>query len=41
MGVGVVRTDRQGLSDEAAGKFTAADRATLRLIHELVRKLAG
>jgi hypothetical protein len=39
--VGVVRTDLQSAEDEASGKFTAEDRATLRMIYQTVNKLAS
>ncbi len=42
MGVlGVERTDLEQSSDEASGKFTPDDRATLRLIYQAVSKLAS
>jgi hypothetical protein len=39
--VGVVRTDLQNAEDEASGKFTAADRATLRTIYQAISKLSN
>jgi hypothetical protein len=42
MGIlGVVRTDLQKTADEASGKFTPDDRATLRMIYQAVSKLSG
>jgi hypothetical protein len=42
MGVlGVERTDLEQSADEASGKFTPDDRATLRLIYQAVSKLAS
>ncbi|MBZ5632810.1 MAG: hypothetical protein LAO55_06725 [Acidobacteriia bacterium] len=42
MGIqGVQRTDLQLTSDEASGKFTPDDRATLRLIYQAVSKLSS
>jgi len=41
MGIpGVVRTDLQKTADEASGKFTPDDRATLRMIYQAVSKLS-
>jgi len=39
MGVSVVRTDLQQQADQAAGEFTADDRATLQQIYQIVNKL--
>jgi hypothetical protein len=42
MGIlGVTRTDLQQSTDEASGKFTPDDRATLRLIYQAVSKLSS
>jgi hypothetical protein len=42
MGIlGVTRTDLQQTADEASGKFTPDDRATLRMIYQAVSKLSG
>lgn len=41
MGVGVVRTDLQQSDAQAAGQFTADDRATLKQIYQLLSRLAG
>ena len=42
MGIlGVVRTDLQKTADEASGKFTPDDRATLRMIYQAVSKLSS
>jgi len=41
MGIlGVTRTDLQQTTDEASGKFTPDDRATLRMIYQAVSKLS-
>lgn len=41
MGIlGVVRTDLQKTADEASGKFTPGDRATLRMIYQAISKLS-
>lgn len=39
MGVGIVRTDLQQPAQQAAGEFTADDRATLQQIYQLVRTI--
>jgi len=42
MGIlGVVRTDLQKTDDEASGRFTADDRATLRMIYQAISKLSS
>jgi hypothetical protein len=38
MGVSVIRTDLQEQSGEAAGQFTANDRATLQQIYQILAK---
>lgn len=40
MGVSVIRTDLQQQQDEAAGQFTADDRATLQQIYQIVNRRA-
>jgi hypothetical protein len=42
MGIpGVVRIDLEKTADEAGGKFTPDDRATLRMIYQAVSRLLG
>jgi hypothetical protein len=39
--LGVVRTDLQKTADDASGKFTPDDRATLRMIYQAISKLSS